>query len=153
MLYRAVLEYGRHREKERIWGMRERKKPIIFFAICKGGFFTMTTNVGGIFPSDHTTNIPWAVDRVIFSSGPLIPEMYFKGYSMIKRLRKEDLEGHSASAQEETCYSIGMIISMVKLSLAIFKYKLCSCYLCLCDLSEHLSILCVVSFPAKPPLV
>lgn len=79
--------------------------PMIFLAVCKGGifttsvkgggaFFTLATNVSGIFPtyprglvlirgSLRLKGMRKAdVDIIIFGGGYLKPESYFKGFSM-----------------------------------------------------------------------
>jgi hypothetical protein len=40
--------------------------------------------------TDHV-NVPWAVDIIFLCRGSLRPEIYFKGSSRVKRLRKADV--------------------------------------------------------------
>lgn len=51
----------------------------------------MTTSVRSILPTDHQTNVSWVVELVIFNRGPLRLESFFKGSSLLKRLRKTSL--------------------------------------------------------------
>lgn len=66
----------------------------------KGAFLPLTINVGDTLPNDHYTDVPLALDIAIISRGFLSPERYFKASSMLKRLRKTDLDGSTRALRK-----------------------------------------------------